>query len=104
MAIGPGRWKYVEAVFVPPGIPHPLWRDPFGKQLHGEPRSTPRFLQIINVIRLRQWDDQSVHGTYEWRDGCWRLLGESTIAGLTVHCPDELAPDVRIIDTDAPDE
>lgn len=98
------RWKYIEAVFVPPGKPHPQWCLPIGKQLVGEHRSTPGFLVILRAIRKRQWEDQSVNGTYSWQDGGWRLVSETTIVDLDLSCPASLPADIDVVGTESDDD
>lgn len=94
------RWKYIEAVFVAPGVPHHQWRTPIGKQLLRERSSTPRFIHALRAISSRQWEDRSVHGTYAWNLDHWELLTESWCEGSALHCPETLPGDVDVIDTD----
>ena len=91
-------WKYIEVVFVSPGVPHPQWREALGKQRMGETRSTHRFLQLIDLINRRQWDDRSIHGTYFWRDGNWHLASESLLVGLNLRCREVLPGDIEVMD------
>lgn len=93
------RWKYIEAVFVGPNIPHPLWKDPIGKQLLAETRSTPRFVHVIEALRLRQWEDQAVNGTYSWAGDHWKLESETDLVDNPLRCPEILPGDVDVLDT-----
>lgn len=94
------RWKYIEAVFVAPGVRHHIWKDAIGKQLLTERSSTPRFMHALRAICLRQWEDQSVHGTYGWNVDHWELVMESQCGGAALHCPETLPGDIEVIDTD----
>lgn len=96
-------WKFIEAVFVPPGVPHPQWRLPIGKQLIGAHRSTTGFMRVISLLRKRQWEDQSVNGTYQWGVDRWVLVSETDIKGLDLRCPESLPGDIEVVPTEDDD-
>src|SRR5512138_462537 len=94
------RWKYIEAVFIAPGVRHHIWKDALGKQLLTERSSTPRFFHALCAISSRQWEDRLVHGTYGWDVDHWELLTECRCEESALHCPETLPGDIEVIDTD----
>lgn len=105
-------WKRIVAVYVSPGVTHPIWRDPIGQQRIGESTSCLGYLRALRAIEKRQVADLSSIGFYAWNDEtkCWAY--ETSIDSFDgspecltrpwTWCPPILLSPVEVLDPGGP--
>ncbi len=106
-------WKRIAAVYVSPGVPHPIWREPIGQQRVGESTSCLGYLRALRAIEKRQCDDLSSIGFYSFSevDGLW--VYETSIDSFADDidsrsrrpwswCPPSLLGSITVLDPGGP--
>lgn len=106
-------WKRIVAIYVFPGVPHPIWREPIGQQRNGESTSCLGYLRALRAIEKRQYADLSSIGFYEFSevDDLWVFstsidsFADSTEAASRRSwswCPPSLLGSVEVLDPGGP--